>query len=286
MNYRRFVDRYIQYFYVVPIVLAMLLVVLYPLIFNIRVSLSQAGMMNFRNPPFIGLGNYWDLFQDSVFWNSVQFTVLYLLGTLSLELVIGIGIALLLYLSEIRFKWLFVTLLIMPLMVSPIFYGVAFKLGFNSVYGVVPYYLGIDPLKSPLNAFLSLMTVDIIRWFPFVFIIVYAGLQAFPEELLEAAEVDAAPIHSQIISVILPVLKPIILVAAVFRAIDAIKIFGLIFMLTGGGPGISTRSVSIQIYYYNFGQFNFGIASAFTILVLLVVTPLIALIIQYFGLLE
>lgn len=242
--------------------------------------------MNFQDPPFIGLLNYADLLTDQVFWNSIQFTGLFLLASLTCELIIGIGVALLLYLSDIRGKWIFVTLLITPLMVSPIFYGVAFKLGFNSIYGVVPYYLGIDPLKSPLNAFLSLVSVDIVRWFPFVFIIVYAGLQSFPKSLLEAAQVDGAPLWTRITNVILPVLKPIILVAAVFRAIDAIKVFGFIFMLTGGGPGISTRSVSLQIYYYNFSQFNFGYASAFTIIVLIAVTPIFGLIINYFGLLE
>lgn len=268
-------EKVTRYLLVVPVVLALVFVVLFPLIFNLRLSFTNANFSNYINPSFIGIRNYTDLFHLNAFWNSVRFTLIFVSIAVTLELVMGVATALLIHLNDIKWKGLYITLIISPLMIAPIFYGVAFKLGLNSIYGVLPYYLNIEPLQNITSATISLVLVDLLRWFPFIFLITYAGLQALPAQLLESAKIDGATVLQLIYYVVIPMSKSVIAIAAVFRMIDSLKIFGLIYMLTGGGPGIGTRSVSVQIYYYNFAQFNFGLASAFTFLVLLMVAPLI-----------
>lgn len=279
-------DRVIKYLLILPLVVIMLGVVVYPLLFSIRLSSCSASLQSFREAKFWGLQNYLRLFgREELFRSSIWFTVFYTVVVVGVEFLTGLGLALLIN-RRILGKRIIIILLMIPMMVAPVIYGIQFRLMLNSIYGVIPYYfsrigLNIPFLENRLNAQITLMTVDILQWIPFMFLILYAGLQALPIDPYDAALVDGATKSQVFYYITLPLMQPIIILAIVLRTMDAFKVFDTIYVITAGGPGTSTVSTTMYVCQLLFGRFDLGMAAAMTVIMLILIIIISQLFINY-----
>jgi multiple sugar transport system permease protein len=175
------------------------------------------------------------------------------------------------------------SVILVPIMTAPALMGVAFELMLNRDIGVVPYFLsqlGLHvSLFSPKAVEPMLMGIDVLQWTPFVFLVVYSGLQTIPIELYEAAEVDGASYWRSVQTVVFPLLRPIILIGIFIRAINAFRTFDVIYVLTGGGPGTLTTTASIYVYKQAFSSGEFGEAAAASLIIAALLLPLLPLLV-------
>lgn len=265
-----------------PLIVFALLFVAYPLFSGILTAFQAKTLLN-PSDSFNGIQNFVGLFTSSAFGNAAGFTVGYAAIVVAIEMVLGFGLALLV---NRRFpgKKVFFTMILMPIMVAPALLGVMFRLLLDGNIGAVPALLhGIGlsvSLFSPTSIVPLLVVLDIVQWTPFTFLIIYAGLQSFPPELLEASSVDGAGFFQSLWHVVLPVLKPILFAAFFLRGIDALRTFDVIYVLTAGGPGTSTTTMSIYIYKAAFESGDFGKAAAAALIVLIVLLPFVPLIVK------
>jgi multiple sugar transport system permease protein len=225
---------------------------------------------------FIGLGNYRSLAADPGFWQSLRFTVLFVLVSVPLELVLGLAFALLLHRPSPARGALRAFVLI-PWAIPAAVSGRVFELICNFQYGLANYLasrLGladgpVNWLGSAWGAFFALVAGDAWKTAPFMAILFLAGLSAIPEDLYRQAAIDRAGPVQRFTRITLPLLRPVVVVALLFRTIDALRVFDLVFVLTGGGPGGSTTSLSL--YGYNaFTGGDFGYGSAVSVVLFLV----------------
>ena len=233
--------------------------------------------------PFAGLQNYRDLFSSPGFLNAARFTVGFALAVTTIETILGFGLAMVVN-RTFPGKKIFFTLLLMPIMVAPALLGVMFRLLLNGDIGLVPALLdkiGLQiSLFAPDSVVPLLVVLDIMQWTPFTFLIIYAGLQSFPTDVLEAAQIDGAGRLRTVASVILPIMKPIIFAAVFLRLIDAIRTFDVIYVLTAGGPGTKTTTLSIFIYKTAFESGGFGLAAAASTVIMLLLLPLVPFLVK------
>jgi multiple sugar transport system permease protein len=275
-NYRRMLRRFEPAFYIAPAFIALIIVLLYPLFYSFWLSFHQWTLRTFKQGvPFIGFDNYTNLFSNPDFLNSIKITLTFVALAISIELILGMGLALLLN-QEIRGKWFFRSMILLPMMATNVVIGLMWRLLLNYQYGLVNYYLGqlgflpIEWLSSPKVAMTSVVLVDVWNTTSFVALMLMAGLQSLPEEPYEAAKMDGASGIQSFFYLTLPLLKPIILVVLLWRFIDTFRIFDVIYLLTAGGPARVTETVSIYIYRYGFQSFNLGVASASSFIMLLI----------------
>jgi len=226
-----------------------------------------------------GLGNYADiLFLDPYFRQSLKVTGFYLLGTVPLQFILGLAVALILYRITRKIIGFLRTTLIVPAIMTPIVVGIIWRLMYNPDLGMLNYLLsliGLPPVNwtgMPMSALPSVMMADIWEWTPFMALILLAGLQALPREPYEAAVVDGASNWQTFRYITLPLLSPVMLVAILIRLMDSFKTFDLIFVLTQGGPGMSTETMNYYTYRYGFKFFHMGYASALSWLLVIIVT--------------
>ena len=264
--------------FLIPLIIVMGLTSLYPMFYSIYMSFFDWNWGERFN--FIGLRNYIELAGSERFQIALVNTFVFTVGAVGVELVLGLGLALVVN----RLGWgagAIRTLLLVPLMVSGIIASVIWKILLDPTLGIVNYglqALGFAPvgfLGDPGMAMASIILIDTWWQTAFVFIVLSAGLQALPQEPLEAAEVDGANTLQRLRYVILPLLKPIILVVLMFRTIDCLKVFAIIFGTTGGGPLTTTESVQVLAYRLAFKQQNLSLSMTmmviFTVIVLSVV---------------
>lgn len=200
------------------------------------------------------------------------------------EVVLGLSLALL-FSRRTRGRGIAMSLLLLPMMVSPALLGIMFRLMLNEFVGVVAYYLDAaglpgSRLLSPQWIVYTLMGIDVLQWTPFTFIILFAALQTVPGELYEAALVDGASRFQIFQHITLPLIMPFLVIATFLRGIDSFKVFDMIQVLTGGGPGTLTTSISIYIYKMAFNTGDFGRANASSILLLFLLSIPLALAIR------
>lgn len=221
-------------------------------------------------PPvkFVGLFNYKNLFNDVNFLLSISFTVLFSIVAVFFEIILGMFYALVIN-EKFRLRGLMRAVVLIPWAIPTIVSAKTWFLMYNYNYGLLNYILKvlrissspINWLGTPTSAFFSIVIADVWKTAPFVAIIFLAGLQAIPTELYEAAEIDGASISKRFLNITLPLLKPVIVIALVFRTVDSIRIFDLIYVLTGGGPGGTTTSLSMFGFRsYILGDFGYGSA--------------------------
>jgi multiple sugar transport system permease protein len=211
-------------------------------------------------------------------------TFVYAVVALSCEFLLGLGLALLLN-SKLRGRGLFRASLLVPMMLPSVVVGVVWRLMLNPDFGAINgtlrrFGLSTEALTwtaSPKLAMLSVIAVDIWQWTPFVFLVLLAGLQAIPEEPYEAALIDGSSPLQTFRHVTLPLLKPSILIVLLLRTMDLLRVFDQIFILTEGGPGFATETISLYIYRTAFRFFDFGYAAAMSF-VLLALTNVISVI--------
>jgi multiple sugar transport system permease protein len=247
---------------------------IYPLLYLIKVSLTDANGFT--------IAHYARLFQDRLFGVAIGQTVLYASVALTLEFFLGLALALLVD-SLARGRALIRVGILAPMLLPPVVAAVIWRLIYNPEFGVLNGMLrqlglhtaNLTWTSGRLTAMPSVILVDVWEWTPFLFLLLSAGLQAIPAEPVEAARVDGAGYWQTLRDVILPLLKPTILLALLLRLMDLLRIFDQIFILTQGGPGSATETMSLYIYRTAFRFSNFGYAAAMSF-VGLVVTMLAA----------
>jgi multiple sugar transport system permease protein len=223
---------------------------------------------------WIGLRNYSQLIHSSEFWTVVKNTVILTASGVAVQVVLGTALALF-FNQQLRGAWIVRGILILPMLLTPIVVGLMWRALLNPEWGLlnwVAVQLGfgyVGWLSDPHVALWTLVAVDCWQWTPFVFVIVYARLQALPQEVFEAGSVDGANWFQRTAYLTLPLLAPAIIFAAVFRAIDAFRTFDLVYGLTNGGPVISTSTLSFQAFQNGFEFQHYGYASAISYVMVL-----------------
>ncbi len=270
-------ERWVSILFLAPAAIFLLVTSVYPLLNSLRLSFYSWNMMiPFSKPVYVGLKNYANLLQDPAFISSVKITLIYVGAAVTIELILGMGLALLAT-SGVRAMGLIRTVLLFPLMMTPVVAGILWRTLFHSTYGVINHVIGlvgIPPqtwLGSPSQALPAVITVEIWQQLPVVTFVLAAGIQSLPIDMYKAAQVDGASRWQIFRMVTLPLLRPVILVVAMLRIMDAFKVFDIVFMLTYGGPGQVTEVLSLLIYKTGLKYFQIGQASAMSWLFLVAI---------------
>jgi multiple sugar transport system permease protein len=271
MNRKPWANPWTPYILIAPLVLFVVAMLGYPFVANIIYSLSDVSFQTLRNPRLEGFGNYLETLRDGAFWSALWFSLRFAVVVTVFEVLLGLGLALLLepLLSKRRFLLAF---LLLPMMISPALMGVMYRLILNDFVGIIPQYLKLLGIKISLLApdwiVFTLMLIEVLQWTPFAFLILFTSLQALPGELTEAAKIDGARSLQILRFITLPMMLPAIAISSFIRFIDSFRVFDHIYVLTGGGPGTLTTSISIYIYKNFFQQERLGEAVAASILLL------------------
>jgi multiple sugar transport system permease protein len=274
----RWRDWSLPYFLIAPAVAVLAALSIYPLLYAIKVAF-QTGSGESAQWTF---ANFARLASDGFFLSALWHTIIYATVALTFEFLLGLGLAVLLD-QPLRGRSVFRAVLLIPMMLPPVVVGVVWRLMLNADFGAVngtlkSIGLNTDALTwtaSPRLAFMAVIAVDIWQWTPFMFLVLLAGLQSIPQEPYEAAMIDGASAWQTFLHVTLPMLRPAMLIALLLRTMDLLRVFDQIFILTEGGPGFATETVSLYIYRSAFRFFDFGYAAAMSF-VLLIVTNIIS----------
>ncbi|MBN1267196.1 MAG: sugar ABC transporter permease [Anaerolineales bacterium] len=280
MRFKQLSQKLVPVFLMAPLSLWLLLFAIIPISYGLWLSLHHAFIENLSELRWAGLTNYRLLFGDAKFLQSLQWSLLFAVISVAIEMTLGMGIAQL-FNRRVPGKGLAITFLLLPMLVSAALMGTIFRLLLNEFVGPIAYLL--QPISQgaallgPEWANRTLILADVIACTPFVFINVYSALQSIPEEVLESASVEGANAWQRFSRISFPMILPIIGVTFLERLIAAFLIFDLVYTMTGGGPGTITQSVSIYIYRRAFGRSNFGMANAgsFTLAVMLLIPSLV-----------
>jgi len=267
--------------FVLPALVALVLLNTFPLLYSVALSFSRVDTSTGLSFGKATLGNWDSLVHDPQFWGSVEFTVVFTAIALVVEYAFGLSLALLLR-EKIAGGGLFRVLFAIPMMLAPVAIGFMWRMLLDQSNGPVNAVLKGLHLGSPgwLSdrhlAVVSVVVMDVWEWTPLMFLLLLAGLQAMPSEVLDAARIDGANGLQTITRIILPILAPVSVMAIFLRMIDSFQIFGQIFLLTGGGPGTSTTSTTLFGFFQGFQSFDLGygacIALALLVLVIVVST--------------
>lgn len=245
----------------------------WPILQSAVSSLTIAPQLNPQSVQFSGFHHYKTLLTQSSFWNSLWLAALFTVVTTSLELLIALAISLFLYFQK-TLPRLVEILLILPMFILPVVSGLTFRYIYDPNDGPLAFIfeaLGIEPaapLADPVWAFWSVVLQDIWRMWPFLFLIIYAGLKALPRSAQEAARMDGASTKQIITYVLMPALRPTLGIAVGMKVMESLKVFTEVYVMTGGGPGDSTSLLSLFVVKQAFHFFQVGPASAASILLL------------------
>jgi multiple sugar transport system permease protein len=261
---------------ITPSLLIFLGVIGYPLVYAVYLSFFSIYTPTLKGE-WIGLENYRVMLTSGEFWSGLATTIIWTVGTLTLQVVVGVAMALLLNLN-FYFRALARSLVLFPYFVSTVVAVLVWRWMFNDVYGILNRAIvasglaamPLDWLGSMPNAMISIILVGAWKYFPFVVIAVLARLQSIPSELYEAARVDGAGPLSRFWDVTLPQLADVLIVIVLLRTIWDFKEFDLIYLLTGGGPVTSTETLPLLVYREAFGMNAMGRASTYAIGIMLV----------------
>jgi multiple sugar transport system permease protein len=261
-------DRHIDWLLVAPAVLLILALSIYPLAYSLWVSFVNYDFL-VPGHAFVGLGNFAQVVADPVAQWALLTTALLATANVATEFALGLVLALAMD-RQFRGRSAVMSLLIVPLFISPVIVGQFWSLLLQRPFGPVDYLLGVlvgHPVninwlsEKPWN-FIALVVADVWQWTPFVFVILLAGLTSLPREPYEAAEVDGVNTWQAFRYITMPQMGPMVMLAITFRLLDATKLFDTIFMMTGGGPGTSTYTASFYLYQIGFVQFHLSAATA------------------------
>lgn len=270
--------------FVAPALILLLTMNLFPLLFNIYLSFTNAdlsgGLVN-----AVGARNYTVLFGEARYADALTLTAGFVLASVSAELLLGFGLALALR-DHVPAKPVILTLLLVPMMLCPVVLSLFWNLILNGNYGVLnqllaalhlpePQWLTDDDLK-----FLSILLVDIWMWTPFMMLISLAGLNAIPKYIYEAAEIDRAPRWMVFRTITLPMCAPLLGLAALLRGTDALKQFDLVMAITGPNDS-STQTLSARIYQVVFRDYKVGLGSAYGVVILVMVIAIATIFVRY-----
>ena len=279
-------DRRFGWAMTAPGLLALSLVVLFPLFFAIFTSGFEYTLLHRKYDTFVWLDNYRSIWSEGYLGQSLWVTTTFVVAVVLLEFLIGFTVALMLNAVQ-RFKDVYYLILLMPLLINPVVVGLIWRMFLHPELGIVNYLLSLLHL-GPVNwlgdvhvAFWTVVLVDIWHQVSFMIVLLLAGLASLPREPYEAARMDGASIVQAFFYVTLPLMRPVIVVTLLIRMIFAVKTFDLIFVMTRGGPGTSTDLISYFIYRSAFYGLDLGKASAISVVLLLVVLALTGYLYRY-----
>lgn len=246
-------NRTIPYLFLAPAAVVLAVALIYPVGYMIWASfLNWNPSQRIGEAEFVRLANYAKLLSDAQFRESFGVTLSFAAVVVSVEMVLGVGLALVLD-RELRGMTVLRTLFILPMMIAPIVVGLMWRYMYHPTVGTFNRTLtalGLDPvpwLSDPGWAFVSVVIADIWQWTPFIFILSLAALQSMPRSAMEAARIDGATDFQTVLYIKLPLMLPVLVVTALLRLIDAFKVLEVILVMTNGGPGLSTEILSLRI---------------------------------------
>ncbi len=275
-------QRRVAYLLLAPAIIILLALAIYPLIY--------AGVLSFRVDPlynpkvarFVGWRNFTDLFEDSRFWASIQLTLYWAFVVVAIQMVLGFFLAILLD-SKLRGSGLLRSLIIIPVFISPIAMGLNWRFIFEPVTGLANWILsnglGFEKfswLSHVDTALATLMLVDCWQWIPFVSLILLAGMQSISPEIVEAARLDRIRGIKYYVKIVLPLIRPVIMVVILIRLVDEIRMFDLNYIMTEGGPGSSTLLASTYDYTI-FKHGHLGLMAAYGFLILILINGVVGI---------
>ena len=282
-----------QLLFILPILLVLIAIIIFPLAYNIYLSVSN---WNFRMrnsvPEFAGVSNFLAAFSDARFYNSLSKS-LYLITELPLELLFGLGLALLLQ-EEFRGRRVISSLILVPLALSDAVVGLVWGLVLVPTYGPFDLFMrtfglwqvfGYAEPISPIIQYpmASIILADVWQWTPFFFLTLLAAISALPGEPFEAARVDGASSLQQIRRLTIPMLKPAIGVTLLIRLMDIFKSFGIPYVLTRGGPGFDSEVTSLYIFNQALQFLNLTYSAALTLIFIVIVSVVLTLFVWIYG---
>jgi ABC-type sugar transport system permease subunit len=268
-------DRRLAWAFVSPAVSVIALIAIFPLGWTVWNSLHLQDLrMPWLGHPFIGLGNYLELVRDPRFWSALGHTLFFTAATVSLELVLGFGLALGMN-SAFRGRGAARATSLLPWAIPTVVAALLWRFMFDSQAGIAnAILLALGALNRPIvwfidatTAWVPVILADVWKTTPFVALLLLAGLQNIDKSLYEAAEVDGASAWWRLSRITLPLLKPTILVALIFRTLDAFRVFDLVYALTGGGPGTATEPIALYTHNTILQNLRFGYGSALSVVI-------------------
>jgi multiple sugar transport system permease protein len=260
-----------------PAAVTMALLIIFPLAFNVYMSLHSWFVSSTTPPQFVGIKNFVEIFgKDARFWNAVWITVKF--TAIGVFLQLGLGLAIALYLHrDFHGRGIVRTVMLLPMVSTPVAVALIWVVMFNPSLGVLNYFLsllGFKPLLwlgHPRTVLPSLILMDIWKWTPFMVLIMHAGLQSLPLTPFEAARIDGASRWQLFRFITLPLLRPTIAVALIFRTMDSLKTFDTIYVMTEGGPNNASEILNIYVFQTGFKYFHMGYASALAVILVVFV---------------
>ncbi|MEP7198268.1 MAG: sugar ABC transporter permease [Chloroflexota bacterium] len=284
-------DRALVTSFLTPTMLLLLAIAIFPLIWSLYLSFTKYSVINDADtgPIWIDIKNYQRLLDDEEVWQRFVTTARFVLPAVAIEMLLGFGLAMLLN-RNFKGRGLLMTFMLIPMMLSPLVVALFWGFMYRPDTGVIDYFIrDVFGLPSVLwltdlkTAMWALVIVDLWQWTPFIMLIALAGLSAVPKYLYEAADVDRASGWFKFRHITLPLVTPLLVIALLFRVMDAYKMFDQAYALTGGGPGDSTQVLSIYLYQMAFRTFNTGKGSALGYIMLVVIIALANLLIRFLN---
>ena len=275
-------DLSIRNLFIIPTIAFLIVFNIFPLIYSLGYSFTDFSASSDAPAVFVGLQNYRDLLNDDHVWNNFSVTARYVLLSVGGQVLLGFGAAMLLN-RRIPFKGLFTTLLLLPMMMSPVVVGLFWELLYSPSWGIINYALGLGDfawLSDPDVALYAIAITDIWMWSPFVMLLCLAGLSAIPQHLYEAAAIDRAGRWFTFTRITLPLVAPLLLIAIIFRTMEAFKTFDLAFIMSSQE---TTELIAIKLYRLAFQEWQTGPSCALAYMVLVMVLAITNIYVKYLN---
>ena len=282
-------SRLSKYAMVAPAVVLIVSLTIFPVLYLLWISLLDWDLQR-AGRAFVGLANYAGALQDRRMWEALAHTLLIMVVAVTAELVLGLVLAEVLA-GPLPGKRVVIPLLILPVIMSPIVAGYGWRMLWDTQYGPINQLLGwllgrpltLVWLINSKTVYFSLIVTEVWQWTPFMFLALLAGLVAISPEIHEAAAIDGAGRWQRFWQITLPLIRPLMLVALLIRALDVFKIFDTVFSLTFGGPGTFTETITLYVYLLGFRNFRLGYTAAMAVLVLALVSLATTVLLRRFS---
>ena len=307
-------DYQLKMLFIMPTLILLIVMNIFPLLWSLILSFSEYSAISSESLDFVGTRNYTQIFSDRSTWSYFTTTAYFVVLAVTAQIIIGFGLALLLN-REFKGKGITTTLLLVPMMLSPVVVGLFWRFILDSSWGLLNYLLSLAPaalhhltaalhfphtvvswfqnmasgakgiiwLTRPKAALFSLIIIDTWMWSPFMMLLSLAGLSAVPDYLYEAAEIDRASTWFKFRHITFPLVAPLLLIALLFRTMDAFKLFDLVWITTAGGPGSATETVSMNLYRRAFQDYRTGESCALAYILLIIIIALSNIYIKYLN---
>jgi len=275
-------DLTIRNLFIIPTIVFLIVFNVFPLIYSLWTAFTDYRASTSADANWVGLQNFRELLADPYIWRNFTITAKYVMITVTGQVIVGFGLAMLLN-RKIPLKGLITTLLLLPMMLSPAVVGLFWKLLYDPSFGIINYFLGMGKfewLANPQMALWAVALVDIWMWSPFVMLLSLAGLSAVPKHLYEAAEIDRAGPFYTFFRITLPLVAPILMIAIIFRTMEAFKTFDHAYILS---TQPTTELIAIRLYKMAFLEWQTGMSSAFAYIVLIVVVAITNIYVKYLN---